>query len=198
MPNDQGFEKELEKKINKDFKDEKARLLKAAYDSARSELAKQIYCEIKGQEPNLSDHSNEHISNVLDNAYALLEEDGAVNNLSGIEMYCLGMIILFHDVGNLYGRENHQTRIAKIYDQIRGTNSSVRPEKTLVLKAARAHTGKALDGSYDTLKDLGQNEHLEGKQVRLRDLASVLRFADELAEGPQRTSSPLSPTEEPP
>ena len=38
------------------------------------------------------------------------------------------------------------------------------------------------------LKELAETEQLEGRPVRLRELAAVLRFADELAEGPQRTS----------
>ena len=103
-------------------------------------------------------------------------------------MYCLGMLILFHDVGNVFGREDHRNKVAKVFDHIRGSRASLRREKTLVVKATWAHTGTAQDGSNDTLKELAVNDHLERRPVRLRELAAILRFADELAEGPQRTS----------
>ena len=129
-----------------------------------------------------------HVSNVQDNAISLLSDDGIIKNLSGIEMYCLGMFIIFHDTGNVYGRNDHHKKVSRIFDCIRGKNASLRHEKTLIVRATRAHTGTAQDGSYDTLQDLAEVEQLEGRPVRLRELAAVLRFADELAEGPQRTS----------
>ena len=78
-------------------------------------------------------------------------------------MYCLGMFILFHDVGNVFGREGHQNKVAKVFDRIRGKNASLRREKTMVVRATCAHTGTARDGSRDTLKDLDdEKEHLGG------------------------------------
>lgn len=198
MPTDKTFEQHLRAKIEKQFDAQKATQLISAYENARSKLIDNIYAEIKGAEKDLSDHSDKHISNVLENACALLEEDcepaestsdsNTCIDLTGIEMYCLGMIILFHDVGNLFGREDHRSKVAEVYDWVRGKDASVRSEKTLVLSAVKTHTGKANDGTYDTLKDLGVSEHLERNKVQIRDLAAILRFADELAEGPQRTS----------
>ena len=143
---------------------------------------------IKGTEPSLSDHGIAHIFNVKHNVVQLLSDDGLIKGLTGIEMYCLGMLVLFHDVGNVFGRKNHRNRVAEVFDQIRGKAKSFRHEKALVVKATKAHTGTAQDGSRDTLKEVDDREHLESKSVRLRELAAILRFADELAEGPQRTS----------
>ena len=151
-------------------------------------LEKEVYPYIQGSEPNLSDHGARHVSNVQENAIDLLSDDGIIRNLSGIEMYCLGMFILFHDTGIVYGRICHNKNVGKVFDRIRGTNASLLREKTLVLRATGAHSGTAQDGSYDTLKELDEKDHLERQLVRLRELAAVLRFADELAEGPQRTS----------
>ncbi len=44
------------------------------------------------------------------------------------------------------------------------------------------------DGSRDTLRFAGDSTKLENKEIRPRLLAPLLRFADELAEGEQRTS----------
>lgn len=46
-----------------------------------------------------------------------------------------------------------------------------------------------MDGSNDTIKELpGSPESLAGHPVNLRSIAAILRLADELAEGPKRTS----------
>jgi hypothetical protein len=102
-------------------------------------------------------------------------------------LYSLVMMILFHDVGNIFGREGHERRIARVYDALRAGTNPPNQEKYIVIQGAGAHSGTAKDGSADTLKDLASHQ-LEGHLVRLQQLAAVLRFADELAEGPQRTS----------
>ena len=187
MP-DNNFDDQLRKKVTEQFGASKGDELARAYCDAQSRLQKEVYPNIQGAEPSLSDHGVAHISNVQQNAIHLLSDDGVIRNLTGIEMYCLGMLILFHDAGNVYGRENHHIHVANVFNRIRGTDESVLHEKTLVVRATRAHTGTAQDGSRDTLKEVGAEDHLEGERVRLRDLAAILRFADELAEGPQRTS----------
>lgn len=182
------FDEQLRELVKKEFDENRGQRLTSAYGHTLSKLQQEVYPHIQGQEPNLSDHGIRHIENVQQNVVRLLSEDGLIRDLSGIEMYCLGMCILFHDTGNVYGRENHQGNVAEVFDSIRGTDASLRHEKTLVVHVTRAHTGTAQDGSYDTLKEVNEIDHLEGESVRLRELAAILRFADELAEGPQRTS----------
>lgn len=181
------FDEQLREKILEDFEEDKGRELVSAYEQARSKLQQEVYPEIRGSEPDLTDHGITHVLNVQQNAIDLLPDDGK-KKLSGIEMYCLGMFILFHDTGIIYGRKNHHKKVAQVFDRIRSTNKSLRHEKTLVVRATGAHTGKAQDGSCDTLKEVAEVDHLAGRRVRLRELAAILRFADELAEGPQRTS----------
>ena len=182
------FNEQLREKVLEQFGDSKGRELASSYEQAQSKLQREVYGNIRGAEPNLSDHGTTHISNVQQNVILLLSDNGVIADLTGIEMYCLGMLILFHDAGNVFGRKDHHNRVAEVFDNIRGTGRSIRHEKTLVVKATRAHTGTAQDDSRDTLKEVDEDEHLEGQRVRLRELAAVLRFADELAEGPQRTS----------
>ena len=184
------FDEQLRDKIMKEFKgnESKGKEFASAYEQTKSKLEQQVYPNITGTEPSLSDHGATHVSNVQENAILLLSDDG-IKDLSGIEMYCLGMFILFHDTGIIYGREDHHKKVSRVFDCIRGKNASLLREKTLVVRATGAHTGIAQDGSHDTLKELDENDHLERRPVRLRELAAVLRFADELAEGPQRTSA---------
>jgi hypothetical protein len=157
----------------------------ALYLDARRQLLEQVLEEIRTIEPALTDHGPRHIANVLKNAELLIGDE--ISKLQATELYCLVLSILFHDVGNIAGREDHQHKIGAIYDFIRPRVESHRPEKLIVLQVVRAHCGKAGDDSRDTLKFL-EPTHLDGRPVNLRPIAAILRFADELAEGPQRTS----------
>ena len=84
---------------------------------ARTALLDNILDEIRRQEPCLTDHGPEHVSDVLTKASQLLQD--SPDYFSAIELYVLGLGILFHDVGNLEGRLEHNRRIAKYYDFVR-------------------------------------------------------------------------------
>lgn len=161
----------------------------SAYEVARQKLLDGIYHEFQSAQRDLSDHGQRHISNVMMNALQLIGDDSKAHGLTAIDLHVLAIGILFHDVGNLFGRENHHKRISEVFDWARGTSPHLRHEKHIIMKLAAAHTGRAADGTFDTLSELADNsEHIDGERVRLRTIAALLRFADELAEGPQRTS----------
>ena len=141
--------------------------------------------QIRGAEPNLTDHGPMHVRHVLNNVFKLLGAE--TRHFSPIEHYILGLSVLFHDVGNLHGRTDHNKRIARFYDHVRKENGFDQ-EKSLVVQIAQAHTGKARNGSRNTLTDVPPLSHLNGEPIRAREIAAVVRFADELAEGPERTS----------
>ncbi|QEG26646.1 hypothetical protein GobsT_13910 [Gemmata obscuriglobus] len=181
---DTPFEKQLKtalKKINA-----RGDVLAGNFASSKKFLVENVYEEIKREERHLSDHGPRHIVNVLENIGTLLGKE--YGGFSPEEMYCLGMITLFHDVGNMYGRKEHQDKIKQIYTRARAGANEDKSERVMVLMAAKAHTGEASDGSKDTLKDLDNRYYFQGSIVRLQEIAAILRMADELAEGPQRTS----------
>ncbi len=155
------------------------------YVSARTLLVEQILPWIGNNEPSLTDHGPEHIRNVLDNAYQLL---GTGERLSTEELYILCQSILFHDVGNIFGRKKHNQRINTVYGAVFNKLWLNRQEMALVVNIGRSHSGKSADGTSDTLKDLN-DDFIFGSKIRVQSLAAILRFADELAEGPQRTSA---------
>ena len=108
--------------------------------------------------------------------------------LSPLDLYCICQTILFHDVGNLFGRKKHNQTIYKVISDKFSNVFTNKREKNAIIQAGRAHTGKSSEGSDDTLKELSNTTyHISGEIVRLRDIATIVRFADELAEGPQRT-----------
>lgn len=182
------FEEHIEERLRAELGQAKGESMFAGFVVTRDKLVYNVFDEIAGANRDLTDHSADHVANVLENARSLLSADYSIHKLTAIDLYCLGMAILFHDVGNLFGRDGHHNLIGDIFDWARGTDASVRREKTLILRIARAHTGIAADGSNDTLKEVDEMDQIYGKNVRLREVAAILRFADELAEGPHRTS----------
>jgi hypothetical protein len=186
------IEAEMEALLECQFGKDKAGEYIGHYTEARTYVINEITGEIKGSEPSLSDHSSKHIADVLERVGLVLGND--VKKLTGVEVYCLCLIVLFHDVGNIAGRTGHNKKIAEIYNRVRANKPKFNQERQIVIQAAQAHCGISRSGSRDTLKEVEIVSNLDGHPVRLRDMASILRFADELAEGPQRTSEFMSQT----
>lgn len=184
-----GLEKMLFERLQKDedLSTEARSQLLTHYFSAKGYLKRNIYGDIKGVEKDLTDHSERHIVNVQNNAAHLIDEVG-MSRYNSVEFYFLALSILFHDVGNINGREGHNKKVTDIYNKTRNNESYFSQERRLILKAVGAHCGKSSKGDKDTLNELEEKSNLYEQSLRLRELASVLRFADELAEGPQRTS----------
>ena len=181
------FESRIQQALARDLGPTQGSDLFGQYTSARQVLLDDVLDEIRGSEPHLTDHGPKHVGNVLDNVEHLLAAEDKY--FSAIELYVLGLCVLFHDVGNLDGREGHNQRIGKFYDKARpGPPERYGFEKRLVVSASKAHTGKNRKGNRDTLVDVTEDAHYQGHPVRLREIAAVVRFADELAEGQQRTS----------
>ena len=183
--NETDFEKNLKKVLRKKFARETGDAYTSLYIGARTTLLEDVLQDIRGSEPSLTDHGPEHIRHVLENVFKLLE--GNLKYFCAIEQYILGLSVLFHDVGNLHGRKDHNKRIARFYEHVR-PSSKFDQEKWLIVQIAQAHTGEALNGSRNTLADVPRISHLDGEPVRAREIAAIVRFADELAEGRQRTS----------
>jgi hypothetical protein len=160
--------------------------LLADYLSARRFVIEEIAGLISSVQPDITDHSAAHLAAVMSRTYALIGED--TNYFHPLELYLLCISILFHDVGNLHGRANHHKKIADIYNACRHQESRLNTERTAVLSIAGAHTGFTMDGSKDTLREVYPFP-FQAHMIRGQELAAVLRLADELAEGPYRTSA---------
>lgn len=174
----------------------------AKYQLAQSNLPKEVLAWIPKAEPNLSDHGILHIDNVLENAARLLnldpdhdlyENNGKIPfndvDITPVEAFVLGMALLFHDTGNILKRQGHaRTGREVMCDLTKGI--LIQNEIRYIDQVMSAHSGLAKNGSPDTIHGLS-DVYVCGELVRLRQLAAVVRFADELAEGPQRTSNLL-------
>lgn len=156
------------------------------YTTARDIVLSEIAPEIKATEPFLTDHGPTHIADVLDNVQALIGEDR--KNLTSLELYCLILSVLFHDVGNIFDRIEHRKTAAKVFEYVWPYTERRLEEYRLLNEIIKAHCGITRNGSKDTIKNVEGVDQLEGKKIRLRQIAAIVRFADELAEGQHRTS----------
>lgn len=184
------IEQHLKRRLKACYDEQNADFFYSLFFDAKSYLCDNIYSQIPSKEPTLTDHTEKHIINVLNNAWKLVsDKEEKECGLNEIELLLLCVSILFHDVGNLHGRDNHNKKIADIYNAARSSKlNKCQQERQLVLKIVKAHCGKSKKGDKDTLLDVQESSHLFDKPIRVRELAAILRFADELAEGPQRTS----------
>ena len=77
------FDEQLRKKILEDFEKNKGRELISAYEQAKSKLQQEVYPDIRGAEPNFTDHGITHVLNVQQNVIDLLSDDGIITESIG-------------------------------------------------------------------------------------------------------------------
>lgn len=200
------IEIELKRKLEVEFNHDKTKADKyyGYYTKALATLLNDdIYNSIRIIQKGLSDHGENHIMDVLDNAYELLVHrkydattqkliSEEIDSVDAIQLYFICVLILFHDVGNLIAdrkAHNEQEIIREVYNHVRKFETEFDDEQILIPEVASKHSGKAMNGSKDTIGDLGiYPKHLFGFKIHTKKCAGLLRLADELAEGPQRTS----------
>lgn len=90
-----------------------------------------------------------------------------------------------HDVGNLYGRANHENKIYQMIDEACKNVIDDSIEIRIVSRIAGVHSGK-ITGRKDTISFLKNTDTINNFEVREKMLAAVLRFADELADDSTR------------
>lgn len=139
----------------------------------------------------LTNHGPGHITTVIQRASDLLRHPpDSYPQLNAYEVYLLLMAIHFHDVGNVYGRKEHEQKHQKILRRLGDLVGDDMVEKQAILKIARAHGGRT-NGDRDTIARLPREDPVLDQQVRYQALAAILRFADELADDSRRTSRAL-------
>ena len=138
----------------------------------------------------LTDHGPEHIATVIRRAGDLVFAEECV--ITPYEAYILLVATHFHDIGNIFGREKHeqQARVLMFESDKKGLFGDDNLEKRMICDIAMAHGGYAdIDGDKDTIGRLHyDNFRDKSKGVRVKKMAAILRFADELADDNTRTN----------
>lgn len=135
----------------------------------------------------LNNHGPGHVEKVIEKASDILIE--FKTELSSYEGYLLLTSIHFHDVGNIFGRKDHEKKCGKIMRSLGNVAGFDSIEKRTIIEIASVHGG-CYDGSKNTIASLEPDGEVDllGKPIRKRFLAALLRFADELADDRSRAS----------
>lgn len=134
----------------------------------------------------LNDHGPEHVKKVIERAFNILKY--ANEDLSEFETFVLLCAIQIHDIGNVLGRIQHEKNLHQIFDDKCKDIVIDSAEKRIIKCVAMSHGGKTTDGSKDTISSLCCSEPILCSDIRTRFLASILRFADELADDSTRAN----------
>lgn len=136
----------------------------------------------------LNKHGPDHIAKVCEKAHEILKcFNGRYPN--GYETFFLLCSISVHDVGNLFGRANHEKRIGGMIDSACANVIDDSIERRTIARIAGVHGGK-INGSKDTIAFLKGTDTINNLEVREQMLAAVVRFADELADDSTRAIYP--------
>lgn len=140
----------------------------------------------------LNDHGPEHIKTVVQRASLLVESNECALNPK--EVFILLNAIQIHDVGNFYGRHNHEKKIIEAIKD--GLSPAVfdRKEVKLIKDIAQVHGGSYITSkglkTKDSFKSItSSTTNSDSYTIRMHLLASILRFADELADDKYRADS---------
>lgn len=171
-------------------------LRREVYDRVNAGLA-----ALSNQSGLYTDHGKEHYDQVVLYAGKLLgvRDDNVLdiarkisNNswvLKPYELYLLLLSIRFHDVGNIYGRENHERNISTVIKSFSVCHLHTNPlEARKICEIAGAHGGRTITGSKDTIGFLSENTNSDGHlhDIGFKKLASITRLADEICENRNR------------
>lgn len=146
------------------------------YDALKKHLCKIVLPNIARSEPTLTDHSEKHIQDVQRNIFKIIEHKQ--DKFNATEIFFLSYASLIHDIGNIFGREGHAHKAKEI---IRDFPMTIDAVKRISTQIAKAHGGKG-----DTIGKLDQEIPYDNFPIKGREIASIIRFADECAEGEQR------------
>jgi hypothetical protein len=158
-----------------------------AYSLIKSRLEKNYLPYLRDVQPFKTDHGINHINRILEKLFRFLEPHLPLSgNLDDriIDMENLNLLmhaVLWHDLGNLYGRLDHPQNITKVFEKV---NSFLYepPHQSWILKIAQAHSGA---GSIE--------KNIEETSVTIYDsviypqfLSALLRISDEIDEDQRR------------
>ena len=115
----------------------------------------------------------------------------AASELNAYELYILLVAIRVHDVGNIYGREDHEKRCFQILRDIGGAAGLDDREKKAIANIAQTHGGRTSELSKDTIGQLEVRLLAANVSYRPRLLAGIVRIADEICENKRRAATVL-------
>lgn len=177
-------------------KDPDAEDLWNRYTTMKSYLDREYYPWIQANCPFYTDHGDLHIRSVIHSASQLLDahlkKTARQSELSSLDLFLVLAAILWHDVGNVYGRSGHAKKVAEMTREIKALGFPNPDIHRLVNEIAIAHGG---ENGLDTPREREDcSTSHKSYSVYPLALAALVRFADEVSENQSRISHALLPS----
>lgn len=136
-----------------------------------------------------TDHGPDHFDEVIRYAGLLLGLPQAQDLiLPPYEIYLLLCAIRLHDAGNIDGRDEHEKRVWPMLQRYGGIINHDQAEASLISRIAEAHGGRTMSGDKDTIGQLPDETVVAAISCRPRQVAAIVRFADEICEHSSRAA----------
>ena len=176
-------------------KDPDAEDLWNRYANMKRYLELHYYPWIQANCPFYTDHGELHIRSVIHAVSQLLaphlKKSPRQSDLTSLDLFLLLSSILWHDVGNVYGRSGHAKRVTEMTRKIKTLGFPNPDIQRLVNEIAIAHAGEnGLDIPRGREDCSTSNKTYT---VYPLALAALVRFADEVSENQSRISHTLLP-----
>jgi hypothetical protein len=135
----------------------------------------------------LNGHGKAHVDKVIEKISEIVShfKSGHLTPYEGFFLLCAAQA---HDIGNLFGRENHEKSCKIIVEEKADNIIQDRTERDEITRLAMVHGGTYF-GNPDTIDKLQDSRILFNGKIREKMLAAILRFADELADDVSRADS---------
>lgn len=132
----------------------------------------------------LNNHGPGHVDKVIGKVSEMLHFFDR-SHLTPYEGFLLLCAIQAHDIGNVFGRVDHEKRCQEILEDKGKPFIRDGIERKVIEKLALVHGG-AIGGERDTIAMLSESKQLNDRKIRKKLLAALLRFGDELADDSSR------------
>lgn len=130
----------------------------------------------------INDHGPDHIRKLIERLTELLK--GKNVSISPYETFVLLCAAHFHDIGNMFGRQQHEEQSAKVMNDLGPLFSNDQVEKRWIFRIAAAHGGS----EKDKITEIPAETVVLNQTIRPQFLAALLKFGDELAEDYERAA----------
>jgi len=158
------------------------------YEVVKGRLEKSYFPYLRDVQPFKTDHGIDHINRILEKLSHFLKQHlplpGQLNSrIIDIENLNLLMhAVLWHDLGNLYGRSDHAQNINEIFNTVKSFLYEPHHQEWIP-KIAKAHSGA---GSIE--KKIGETSvNIYDSVIYPQFLSALLRISDELDEDCRRS-----------
>jgi hypothetical protein len=146
---------------------------------------------LKNPDMLINDHGPDHIDTVIERATILARSKKC--ELTAYEVYMLLASIQMHDVGNIFGRYEHELNVDEIIIEADKLCGSDTIERMAIRAIAQAHGGVVPGTGHekDKISLLNPIDNMISGKIRSQLIAGILRFADELADDKKRANTKL-------